>query len=102
MVSRTTIVRLQRNLHVLLFEMGYDGSLGEQAQAWETRNRVPPDEVAGTLQGIMDEAWDRTVERMEIPAPKSDGMQVRTVSGAAFNARCDYLHRTVELNIDPV
>src|SRR5947209_7822647 len=101
-LSDTELDRLQRDLHALLFEMGYDGSLGEQAQAWEARNRVPPDEVAGTLQVIMDEAWDRTVERMEIPAPRSDGMRVRTVSGAAFNARCDYLQRTVELNIDPV
>jgi hypothetical protein len=50
----------------------------------------------------MDEAWNRTEERvMEIPAPRSDGMRVSTVSGVAFNARCDYLNRTIELNIDP-
>lgn len=101
-VSDAELDQLQRALHTLLQEMGYDGALGPAAQAWETRNRVPPDEIAGTLQGIMDEAWDRTVERMEIPAPRSDAMQVRTVSGAAFNARCDYLQRTVELNIDPI
>jgi len=101
-VSDTELERLQGELHTVLSGMGYDGSVGDQAQAWEDRNRVPPDEVEGTLQGIIDEAWDRTVERMEIPAPKSDGMRVRTVSGAAFNARCDYLQRTVELNIDPV
>ncbi len=94
--------RLQHALYEQLRAMGYDGSLAEAAQAWEERNRVPADEVAGTLQEIMDEAWDRTVQRMEIPAPKSDGMQVRTVSGVPFNARCDYLQRTVELNIDPV
>jgi hypothetical protein len=101
-VSDTELERLQGELHSLLREMGYDGSLTAQAQAWETRNRVPPDEVAGTLQEIMDEAWDRTVQQIEIPAPKSDAMRVRTVSGVPFNARCDYLQRTVELNIDPV
>jgi hypothetical protein len=101
-VSDAELDQLQRALYALLQKMGYDGSLAAAAQAWEARNRVPPDEVAGTLQEIMDEAWDRTVERMEIPAPKSDAMQVRTVSGAAFNARCDYLQRTVELNIDPI
>src|SRR5947209_11128066 len=101
-VSDTELDQMQQALHTLLQEMGYNGSLAEAAQAWEMRNRVPPDEVAGTLQGIMDEAWDRTVERMEIPAPRSDAMKVRTVSGAAFNARCDYLQRTVDLNIDPV
>lgn len=101
-VSDAELERLQRDLHARLHEMGYDGSLAEQAQAWEARHRVAPDEVAGTLQEIMDEAWDRTVQQIEIPAPKSDGMQVRTVSGVPFNARCDYLHRMVELNIDPV
>lgn len=101
-VSDAELEQLQQELHSRLNEMGYDGSLAEQAQAWEARNRVAPDEVAGTLQEIMDEAWDRTVQQIEIPAPKSDAMQVRTVSGVPFNARCDYLHRTVELNIDPV
>ena len=96
-VSDAELERLQRALHSLLQEMGYDGTLAAQAQAWETRNRVAPDEVAGTLQEIMDEAWDRTVQQMEIPAPKSDAMRVRTVTGVPFNARCDYLQRTVEL-----
>src|SRR5262249_18902788 len=52
---------------------------------------------------LLDAAWDRT-ERMllPIPAPRSDAMRVRGVSGVPFNARCDYLARTVELNTDPV
>jgi len=37
-----------------------------------------------------------------IPAPRADGMQVKGVSGVPFNARCNYLKRTVELNTDPV
>jgi hypothetical protein len=86
----------------LLSGMGYHGDLENQCAAWEDRNRVPPDEVEGMLEGLLSEAWDRTGERlMEIPAPKADGMRVVTVSGVAFNARCNYLHRTIELNIDP-
>ena len=34
------------------------------AQAWEERNRVPPDEVEGVLSGLLDEAWDRTEEKL--------------------------------------
>jgi hypothetical protein len=93
---------IRRDLLTLLTEMGYGGDLQAQCAAWEARNRVPPDEVGGFLESLMDEAWDRTEERvMEIPAPRSDGMRVSTVSGVAFNARCDYLNRTIELNTDP-
>jgi hypothetical protein len=86
----------------LLRGMGYHGDLRTQCAAWEDRNRVPPDEVEGVLEELMGEAWDRTEERLlEIPAQKDDGMRVVTVSGEAFNARCDYLNRTIELNTDP-
>jgi hypothetical protein len=86
----------------LLGGMGYHGDLRTQCAAWEDRNRVPPDEVEGVLGELLDEAWERTEERLlEIPAQKDDGMRVMTVSGEAFNARCDYLNRTIELNTDP-
>jgi hypothetical protein len=93
---------LRAEMRSLLGTMGYGGDLAAQCLAWEARNRVPPDEVAGVLNELLDEAWDRTAERMEIPAPKSDGMRVTTVGGAAFNARCNYLARQVERNIDPI
>ena len=93
---------LRAEMRALLGRMGYSGDLAAQCAAWEERNRVPADEVQGVLDALLDQAWDRTVERMEIPAPRSDGMRVTTVSGAPFNARCNYLNRQVELNIDPI
>jgi hypothetical protein len=100
---REDLDRIRRVLLTLLTEMGYGGDLRAQCKAWEDRNRVRPDEVEGVLKTLMDEAWNRTEERVtEIPAPKSDGMQAATVSGVAFNARCDYLNRTIHLNTDPV
>jgi hypothetical protein len=101
-VSDGDLEALRTQMHALLGEMGYDGDLAARAAAWEARNRVPADEVQETLTALLDEAWDRTVDQIAIPASKEDGMRVSTVTGVPFNARCDYLHRTVELNIEPI
>jgi len=94
---------LRADLHRLLGELGHGGDLGARCRAWEERNRVPPEDVPGVLGDLLDQAWDRTEERLlPIPAPRSDGMRVATVTGVAYNARCDYLARTIELNVDPV
>ena len=101
--SERELGALRSDLKRLLDGMGYSGDLAAQCAAWEERNRVPADEVPGVLTGLLAEAWTRTEERVvEIPAPRSDGMQVSPVRGAAYNARCDYLNRTLELNVDPV
>lgn len=101
-VSQQELDGLLRDLRELLNSAGYSGSLAQQTADWQERNRVPPDEVAGQILEMFDEAWERTMEVIEIPAPKSDGMQVETLSGAHFNAKCNYPERKVELNIDPV
>lgn len=94
---------LRAELRTLLGRQGYTGDLAAQCAAWEERNRVPPDDVGAVLQELMDEAWDRTDDRLlSIPADRDDRMRVSTVSGMAFNARCDYMNRTVEVNTDPV
>ncbi|MGD2068438.1 MAG: hypothetical protein PVI57_07110 [Gemmatimonadota bacterium] len=99
----TALEALRADVRRLLQRMGYHGDLEDQCAAWEARNRVPPDEVEGVTGELFDEAWERTEERLvEIPADRSDGMEVKAVSGVAYNARCDYPGRTVELNVDPV
>ena len=99
--SEVELDALRGEMRTLLTEMGYSGDLSRQAADWEARQRVPADEVQDVLMGLMSEAWDRTVAVMDIPAEKSDGMKIRTVSGAPFNARCDFTNRIVDLNIDP-
>lgn len=93
---------LRSQMRSLLNSMGYSGDLAAQCTAWEARNRVPANEVPEVIGALMDEAWDRTNERLPIPADKSDMMQVEPVSGMAFNARCNYEIRKIELNIDPI
>jgi hypothetical protein len=102
-VPEETLDSLRSRMRQRLTAMGYHGDLGAQASAWEDRNRVPPDEVEEVSRALMHEAWVRTNERVvEIPADESDGMRVAAVRGVPFNARCNYLRRTVELNVEPV
>jgi len=93
---------LRARIRVHLDRLGYHGDLPEQAAAWEERNRVPADAVREVLTELLDAAWDRTEDVFGgMPAPKSDGMSVRTVTDVAFNARCDYARRTIDINVDP-
>ena len=94
---------LQAEMGALLTRMGYTGDLRSQCAAWEEKNRVPKEQVPAVLEGLLDEAWRRTEERViRIPRSRSDGMHVVPVSGVAFNARCNYLSRRIELNVDPI
>lgn len=94
--------RLRAGMREILTELGYSGDLPAQSAAWEARHRVAAEDVSEVLTELLSEAWDRTAALMEIPAPKSDGMKVETVSGVPYNAMCDYRHRLIRLNTDPV
>lgn len=98
----TQLDALRGEMRALLSGMGYAGDLAAQCATWQERQRVPADEIGPVLTALLDEAWDRTQAVLPLPAEKSDGMRVATLAGAHFNARCDYLSRTVEINIDPV
>jgi len=101
-VAEQELDALRDDMRSILNGMDYHGGLAEQCAAWEERNRVPADEVEGAARELMNEAWERTNERViEIPADKSDGMTVEAVTGVPFNARCNYLIRKVELNVEP-
>lgn len=93
---------LQREMSELLSRMGYKGDIRQQCAAWEDTVRVPAEKVPDVLEALLDEAWKRTEARLlKIPRPQSDGMHVVPVRGVAFNARCNYLNRRIELNVDP-
>ncbi|MEZ4455464.1 MAG: hypothetical protein R2882_02780 [Gemmatimonadales bacterium] len=101
--SEAELAAIEAHLEEALAEAGYRGTLREQCAAWEADRRVAPEDVVGTATGLMDEAWTRTEERLlPIPADRSDGMRVTGVTGVAFNARCNFLGRSVELNTEPV
>jgi hypothetical protein len=93
---------LRHGMRTILTELGYTGDLPAQCAAWEARQRVEPDAVLPVLDELLSNAWDLTADFMEIPAPKSDGMRVETVRATPYNAMCDYSHRLIRLNIDPV
>ncbi|MEO8361283.1 MAG: hypothetical protein ABI672_14725 [Vicinamibacteria bacterium] len=94
---------LQMEMGALLTRMGYQGDIRSQCAAWEDKVRVPAEKVPEVLESLLDEAWKRTEKHLlKIPRPQSDGMHVVPVTGVAFNARCNYLHRRIELNVDPI
>lgn len=96
---------IKDEIYKLLGGLGYDGDLAGRCAAWEERCRVPAEDVPAVASKLMSEAWDRCNRNLlpdGIPALKTDAMQVKAVSGVAFNARCGYLDRTIELNTDPV
>ena len=102
-VAEAELYQLRAALQTLLGRNGYTGDLAAQSAAWESRHRVPATEIAPALTRWMTEAWTRTESQLlTIPADPSDGMRVTPVSGMAFNARCNYLGRSVEINTDPV
>lgn len=102
-VGEAELDRLRAALHRALGDLGLSGDLRARAAAWEARTAVPPDAVAEVLVALLDEAWSRTEEWLGgMPAPHTDGMGVRAVTGVAYNARCDYAARTIDINVDPV
>ena len=90
------------DMRIVLTDLGYSGDLAAQFRAWEERQRVSPDAVHGVIDEMLSAGWDLTADQMEIPAPKSDGMRVETVSGVPYNAMCDFSRRLIRLNIDPI
>lgn len=99
--SDAELTVLQGAMRDALNQLGYTGDLAARFSAWEERQRVPADEVAGVLTELLDEAWDRTGERFGVPAEKADGMRVETVRGVPYNAMCDFSQRVIRLNVDP-
>jgi hypothetical protein len=101
--SQSELDEIESALSALLTERGLSGTLREQCEAWEHEVVVPADEVGPVLQELMRAAWDQTHQTLlPIPAPPSDGMRALTVRGVSYNARCNYLKRQVEINVDPV
>lgn len=101
--SDAEIAEIESALGDLLTERELEGSLRDQCAAWERDVAVAPDDVEAVLAELMSAAWDQTDQSLlPIPAPKSDGMRASTVRGVSYNARCNYLHRQVEINVDPV
>ena len=93
---------LRDELDQELTALGYSGDLVGKVGLWQDRHRVAPEDVESVLTELLDEAWELTELKMDIPADKSDGMRVEIVRDVPYNAMCDYSRRTIRLNVDPV
>lgn len=103
--TESELQTIKNQMYELLGRLGHRGDLADRCSAWEKSCSVPAEEVAAVLAKLMDEAWQRSNDDLlpgGIPAARSDAMQIKTVRGVPFNARCGYLERIIELNVDPV
>ncbi len=87
-------------LRSMLTDMGYTGSLKEQCAAWEQKNLVPADEVQGTVNDMMAVAREKCGNILELP--ENDYYHCEVERAMPYNARSDYDHRCVVINIDPI
>ena len=102
-VSDQELDVLRGELHQLLGEMGFKGPLADRCADWEARNRVPPESVPAVLQEMLTAARARAeASLLPIPILETDGLTVVPVRGTPFVGRCDYSHRTLEVNTEPV
>lgn len=87
-------------LRQMLTELGYTGDLKQQCAAWEQKNLVPADEVQDTMNEMMAIAREKCGRILELP--ENDYYHCEVERGMPYNARSDYDHRCVVINIDPI
>lgn len=83
----------------LLEQAGYRGDLPDMLGEFEEERAVPPDRVKETLERYLADARSITSERL-FPLPGDLQFSVEVVSGAPYNAYCDYVGRVVRINGD--
>lgn len=97
--SEAELMAVRAELAAALAAAGYDGNLSRAAATWESDTRIAPDDLVATMTALMLEASERAATVFDLPLPPLPA--VKLVRGAAFNARCDFTNRVVELNADP-
>lgn len=83
----------------LLEQAGYRGDLSDMLREFEAERTVAPDQVGAMLERCLAEARQITAERL-FPLPEDFQFSVEVVSGAPYNAYCDYVGRVVRINGD--
>ncbi len=97
--SDATLSGYRDEIDRLLNQLEYArGNIVERLACWETDNHVPAENVLTVLSELLDEAKQRTDEKM-FPLPDLT-MKPVGVRGVPFAAYCGYLERELRLNLD--
>lgn len=94
------LARLRAEMADALAEAGHEGSLEGAARAWERAERVPAREAPTVLSELLSEGRERLLEHVDLPRSLLPDPTARGVSGASFNAKCEFPDGVV-LNTDP-
>jgi hypothetical protein len=99
--SATDLDAIRDDLGAVLSEIGYEGSVSEQCTAWKNDTTVATDEATEVLSESMTKMRAETLATFNLPDDAVATMNVEGVSGASFNAMCDFANWTVVINTDP-
>jgi hypothetical protein len=99
--STDDLDNLRADLESVLSELGYEGSVREQCTAWKDDTAVKSTDAPQILSELMDEMRSTTLDQLDLPTDAIASMDAEGVSGASFNAKCDFANRAVVINTDP-
>ncbi|MDR0569680.1 MAG: DUF885 domain-containing protein [Clostridiales Family XIII bacterium] len=89
----------KRLLGELLGEKGYRGDLRERFDAWRKERLVAPDEMLGTLERLVSETRDRSLE-LGLSAIEPINVRVELARGVSYQGYCDFDKHSVYINGD--
>jgi hypothetical protein len=98
-VDQSEIDQSSAALDVLLARSGFkQGSLAARITAWESANALPVDRLEATFQELVAAGKART--DATIFATGDYTMRLNPVRGVPYTARCGFVQRQMDLNID--
>lgn len=99
--SKEELADLQSDLSAVLGRLGYEGSVEQQCTDWKDDTTVPAEKAPAVLSELMDEMRRTTLDQLDVAPGAGEQMGASGVTGASFNAKCDFTERTVVINTDP-
>ncbi|TKX35355.1 hypothetical protein EXE51_14855 [Halorubrum sp. CGM5_25_10-8B] len=99
--STAELNELRAELSSVLDRLGYEGDAQSQCRAWKDATTVPAAEAPEVLESEMDRMRDLTLAGLDTAPENVDQIGAAGVSGASFNAKCDFANGEVVINTDP-
>jgi hypothetical protein len=98
-VPPEAIDQMKHDIDNVLLGAGYrQGSVADRVARWEEENAVAPERLEAEFKTLMQDAQERT-DRLIYPTGDYT-MQLNTLRGVPFTARCNFNEGQMDLNVD--